>query len=466
MILKTYRERASLSQNELAVQAGLSASTISRVEKGERAPLRKRAQVMALAKALRLAQAETDVLLSAADLAPSAATELALHPRDETLFKIAQELEALRTDATVTPAQVRFVEETLLLVLRGARAALPQADLTSLPSGTPAKRRLSQEVRYLDDLLGDIIAGKSDDGRLPFTVLHAAARSPHWELKRRLSEALPALLQIDAAQTLSLIKTLRDDPPDPEWRTDIRRRVIEAIPALWQKRPQETAPLLRWRAGDEVYAALATLDALTEIDDAALSDAIQADLLAQVKDNRRSTVTLYAEVLAQCRVDPETAIRTIEQHRDDDDRLVRICMARPLYRLLPSKPAETLKMMRYTLRTSKSGRPVEHQNVRRAVSRHARQLVALMAGAYDESVLNLLHTLLADRDIHIRRAVCDALSALAEQFPPVALDLIETFLLQDKDRFVHERTWNALRYLVNRGSERAEALCAQMIEIA
>ncbi len=34
ILLKTYRERAGLSQNELAIQAGLSASTISRVEGG------------------------------------------------------------------------------------------------------------------------------------------------------------------------------------------------------------------------------------------------------------------------------------------------------------------------------------------------------------------------------------------------------------------------------------------------
>ena len=464
-ILKSYRERAGLSQTELAEQAGLSGSTISRIESGERNPLRRRSQVMALVKALGLNQAETDSLLSAADLAPSTATELSLHPRDDTLYKIAKELEALRTDSQVTPAQVRFVEETLLLVLRGARAALPQADLSSLPGGTPTKRQLSEEVRYLDDLLGDIIGGKSQVSTLPFTVLHAAARSPHWELKRRLAEALPALLPIDPRQSLTLAKTLRDDPPDPEWRTDVRRRVIEAMPVLWRQIPQAVAPLLHWREGDEVYAVMATLDVLANINDAALADAVKADVLDHVTESDCHAVTLYSEVLEHCVLDPDAALELIEQHRDDEERLVRICMARPLYRLLPHKTAAALKMMRYVLRQEK-GKAVEHQNVRRAVSSHAGKLVGLLDSAYDDSALALIRMLIADRDVHIRRRVCDTLSTLVEGHPDIALDLIQTFLLQDRDRFVHERTWNALRALMNQGSERAEELCAQMIEIA
>lgn len=474
-LLKTWRERAGLSQNDLAIHAGLHVSTISRVEKGERGPLRKRSQVMALAKALGLKQDEVDILLSAADLAPSVATELLLHPRDGTLYKIAQELEALRTDPALLPAQVRFVEESLLLLLRGARTALPQADLNVVPSGmpstAPSAQRLEQEVRYLDDLLGDLIAGKINgdlvhrQGVLPFTVLHAAARSPHWELKRRLSEALPALLQVNVEQTLTLIETLRDDPPDPEWRTDIRRRVIEAAPALWQYQPQKVASLLRWREGDEVYAALATLDVLADIDDTDLALAVRDDILKHVEEAHRRTVELYAGVLEQCMANPDAALKTIEQHRNDEERLARICMARPLYRLLKPRPAETLKLMRYVLRQEK-GRPVEHQNVRRAVGRHARELAALLDGPFDESALNLLHALFTDPDIHIRRAACDALAGLAEQFPDMVIDLIEKFLLQDQDRFVHERTWNVLRYLMSQGIERAEELCAQMIEIA
>jgi transcriptional regulator with XRE-family HTH domain len=465
ILLKNYRERAAFSQNDLAIKVGLSGSTISRVESGTRAPLHRRSQILALARALELDQGETDALLSAADLAPSTAPELSLHPRDETLYRIAQELEALRRDPQILPAQVRFVEESLLLVLRGARAALPAADLAVVPSGAPSARSLSEEERYLDDLLGDCIADPSRQGSLPFTVLSAVARSPRWELKRRLAEALPALLEVDTARTVALMETLRVDPPDPEWRTDIRRRVIEALPALWCVHPEAVAPLLRWQEGDEVYAGLATLDALFEIRDPALAVEVRAGLFAHARPRDVQALRVYAEILDRCTDDPDGALAIVAAHRGDEARLIRICLARALHRMLPARPAETLKLMRSFLRRE-NGQPAEHQNVRRALARHPSGLIALLDGPYDEAALALLETLTADDDVHIRRAICDALPEIVDRSPEVALDLIERYLLQDRDHFIHERTWTTLRYLMNAGSERAEELCARLIEIA
>jgi len=473
-LLRSYRERAGLSQSELAAQAGLSASTISRVEKGERSPLGKRRQVLALAKALGLNQSETDALLLAADLAPSTAPELSLHPRDETLYRIARELQELRTDPQISPAQIRFVEEALLLVLRGVRAALPQADITAAPIGESSSQGLSEEERYLDDLLGDCIAGRLPRGTMPFSVFAAVARSPRWELKRRLTEALPALLQVDAAWTVPLMETLRDDPPDPDWRTDIRRRVIEAVPCLLSVRPEAIPLLLRWRNGDEVYAVLASLDALSALRDADTLTAelarVRSDLLAHTEPEHREAAALYAEILDLCGADPERAVQTIRQHLEAQDRLVRVCLARSLHRLLDARPAETLKLMQYFLRQD-GNRPAEHQNVRRAVARHPKGLIAMLDvrggtwAPYHEDALALLRIFAADQDVHIRRALCDVLSNIAARVPQTALDLIESYLLPDRDRFVQERTWSVLRLLMSQGSERAEELCARLIEL-
>ena len=55
---------------------------------------------------------------------------------------------------------------------------------------------------------------------------------------------------------------------------------------------------------------------------------------------------------------------------------------------------------------------------------------------------------------------------VARQARERALDLIEEHLLQDRDQFVRERTWNALRRLMGQGVERAEDLCARLIELA
>ena len=214
-----------------------------------------------------------------------------------------------------------------------------------------------------------------------------------------------------------------------------------------------------------MYATLATLDALAEIGDVSLSDEIRPDLMVHVQNGHRRPVALYAELLDQCTVDPDGAIQAIQHHRTDDERLARICMARLLSRLVAPRPAETLKMMRYVVRREGS-RPAEHQNVRRAVARQLTGLIGLLDSPYDDPALHLLRTLAADQDVHIRRAVCDALSDMVAQSPEVALDLIEEYLLHDRDRFVQERTWNALRQLMNAKAERAEELCARLIEIA
>ena len=116
-LLKTYRERASLSQNELGSRAGMSDSTISRMEGGERSPPKRRAQVLSLAETMRLNQEETDLLLAAAGFAPSAAPELAVHPRDEMLYRIACIAEgfALQSgvdDLSLDVIRIRFHQHT------------------------------------------------------------------------------------------------------------------------------------------------------------------------------------------------------------------------------------------------------------------------------------------------------------------------------------------------------------------
>ena len=88
-LLRRYRERAELSCNELARAVSVDPSYISRLERGEREPPRRRV-VEALASALRLALDEQDCLLVSAGYAP--ATVAVLGRWDSTLQAVAEVL--------------------------------------------------------------------------------------------------------------------------------------------------------------------------------------------------------------------------------------------------------------------------------------------------------------------------------------------------------------------------------------
>lgn len=88
-LLRAYRQQAGLSQRGLASASGVNPAIISRMESGGRGASGP-AQVMALARALRLDAAQADALLASAGFWP--AVFLALGPQDETLLSVARVL--------------------------------------------------------------------------------------------------------------------------------------------------------------------------------------------------------------------------------------------------------------------------------------------------------------------------------------------------------------------------------------
>ena len=80
-VLRRFRLRDGRSQSALAKALGFSASTINMLESGERRPSRD--SVIAIARALSLSDSETDQLLLAAHLMPTAFDRLS--PADSDL---------------------------------------------------------------------------------------------------------------------------------------------------------------------------------------------------------------------------------------------------------------------------------------------------------------------------------------------------------------------------------------------
>lgn len=127
-LLKTYRERAGLSQVRLAQRAGIDRSYLNRLESGHRLPSRR--TVLRLADALGLDPTERDQFLLAGGLAPTV-SPLAHTVGDPVLEQAAR----LLLDATV-PASVR--EDLRLLVAAALRLA-QQAAAASADDHNPLR---------------------------------------------------------------------------------------------------------------------------------------------------------------------------------------------------------------------------------------------------------------------------------------------------------------------------------------
>jgi hypothetical protein len=394
-----------------------------------------------------LTQEETDTLLIAAGLQPMLPTHIPAEADSPRLRQIIHALVNLHGMPGITETQIASIEDTILLLLAGFSAA----------HRAPQNTAMSEREVLLDDLLSTVITGSGEHVGDLFPVLEEVVRGEEWELKRRIAEALPALLAVDLTHTLSLMSILRADPPHPEWRTDIRRRVIEAAPALHRLDPGAVPPLLRWHEGDEVYAALATLEALDTIGDNRLQAELGSELLAHAPSEQRTTVEFYVKLLEATRDEPDVALAMIGSAKEGD-RLTKMCVTRCLAHLLTTRPTEALSYMRHFLRRV-GGNPAEHQNVRRPLSRDLPQIIAALDGPQHNQAEAVIRELAQDEDVHIRRALSDVLPSLAQSHPTLALDLIQSYLIQDLDRYVRERTWKTLPRLAASYPDKVRQSC-------
>jgi transcriptional regulator with XRE-family HTH domain len=117
--VRTLRQQAGLSMNELARRAGVDPAYIHRMEtRGtQRPPLPRRGVVMSIAAALGCGPRQTDQLLALAGHTPAALLELG--GWDETLASVA---ELLADPSLSGPAKAEYREMLRLLSARWARA--------------------------------------------------------------------------------------------------------------------------------------------------------------------------------------------------------------------------------------------------------------------------------------------------------------------------------------------------------
>lgn len=426
-------------------------------------------KLMAIAYALNLDQQATNRLLEAAGLPVAPAP----NPQIE---RVVEALQELAQTPGASAESMGLLTDGILLMVNGFKAgfgALPSAgpnvsDSSAALRSLPHKS-LSPEEGAIDDMLGEILArGESHPLDILFQSLTDSIQGDRWEVKRRVAEALPKLVQLEPGATLRLAVLLREDY-HPDYRADIRRRVIEAVPALYDPRPQEALQLLASRERDEVYMAIATVEVLHDLENAGKITAAVSEQYFQALQGgeplHQAVVDYLRELLQQVQQAPETALTSMNANRSHPERLYRICIQRTAPRLLNSHPDEVIELMFYFLRQLEDGQPAEHQNLRRPVSKALPDLINLHAEKrpdLEEKIGRLLKTLGRDPDIHVRRALSDILDRLVTVDAELTLALLDV-LIEDQDPYIRQRAWRTLLQLSDLYPEQATEYYARLL---
>lgn len=483
-LLENHVTTSGIKRVHLASVAGISYNYLTRLLAGTRHPSEQ--VVYGLSRELRLSRAQTAEMLSAAGFAPTAALLAEPNDRQEMenvlpppsvvstaenqVNRLIQQFYRLAQDIPGA-LQYSFLEEMRCLlgyarykyVLNGGAPLLDldascstdgpsnircasgeQAHLDVIaqivgalhaePDDPAREGRFTEDtLSTLDRLIGNILTGEISAAdyhpQLVTQTLEMLSKGVPWEIRRRVAEALPPLCRLDAAGALRLMEVLRMDL-DEVRGPDIRRRVIEALPAFFDMTPQSNltiVQLLQPKSGDDIYVALATVEACGDIQTRAkflleqkenpppldLGESIRLSLPETASIQRHILINWdggereslqFSMALHNLLPAPDTLLISLEEGLQSQEKLIQLVTARYLERVLPTKPAEALRL--YLLLP----RIAVHKNVRRAVAKALPVLLqclketSLSTRALARSVILMLAE---DSDIPIRRAVAD-----------------------------------------------------------
>src|SRR5438132_2178494 len=190
------------------------------------------------------------------------------------------------------------------------------------------------------------------------------------EIRRRIAEAIPGICRLDVSGAEHLIETLRLDL-DEGRGADIRRRVIEALPTLFEVSPLSLPTiirLLRLRQDDDIYVALAIVEACRDIQtkikqllEDPLTNSMHHELSEQeplatilqqgqmeIAKTQRQLLTHWEGAEQECLqfsmalhnllCAPDTMLISLQEGLQSSEKLIQLVAARYLERLLLARP--------------------------------------------------------------------------------------------------------------------------------
>lgn len=286
-----------------------------------------------------------------------------------------------------------------------------------------SKYLLEKEESKIDELLGILIAGKWEKLKIDpieefFKCIKGMCLKSDFEMRRRISEALPALFKIDLEESKDLVEILRRDW-DEEWKTDNRRRTIEALPYIISRDKKFVRDNLHIIDGDEIFAIIAVvevLDVWREKINKKGSKKLFTELKNEMKEckyakNEINAISELWDILDLIHSDINRAIIKFEELKDSPNIYIQICIARNLKHLCKRFPERIVNLMAYFIEDDR------HKNVRRPIAKEdsVECLISLLRDRRNfEKAKKITWKLINDEDDIIRLATFDKIEKILE----------------------------------------------------
>lgn len=289
--------------------------------------------------------------------------------------------------------------------------------------GFTFKYLLEKEESYMDELLGILIAGKWEKLKIDpiekfFECIQGICLKSDFEMRRRISEALPALFKIDLEKSKALVENLRRDWNE-KWKSDNRRRTIEALPYIVSKDKKFVRDNLHIIDGDEIFSIIAmveVLDVWREKINKKEAEKLFTELKNEMKEyeygkDEINAISELWDILYLIHSDINRAIAKFEELKDTSNIYIQICVARNLKYPCKRFPERTVNLMAYFIEEDR------HKNVRRSIAKEDSVeclIILLRDRKLFEKAKKIIWKLTNDEDEIIRLATFDKMEKILE----------------------------------------------------
>lgn len=328
---------------------------------------------------------------------------------------------------------------TIAVILILARLVQSSTEINIISS--VAQYLFKGDISLIDELLGKFISGKWEIASLDpaegfFATLEDLARQDSYEMRRRISEALPALFRWKLKKAESLAKILRCNWDD-RWRSDIRRRVVEAIPYLLKKNPEVARSFLEVHEKDEIYTVIAIAEVTNEWlkTEKKKADEFLKNFKATIQEHysleEYQGVIELLNLLELIEKNKFEACQKMKELCKSKNVFVRIGVARNLPKVFDTFPEGCFNLMEYFLR------PEENKNVRRPIAKEASTkaiLDALKEPRFKERAESILWKLIKDSDDVIRITTFDLIDDLEKIDIRICQQIVNHVITTEKNQ--------------------------------